>query len=68
MLSSLAGLRQELEEGAVAKRLGELVEARAFPHVHKDQTLDWRLSAWERPSSNSCPLLAAPTYTSSKAS
>ena len=37
---SLAKLERELAEGAAAKRLGELVDARAFPHVHPDQTLD----------------------------
>jgi chloride channel protein, CIC family len=37
---TLAKLEQELAEGAAAKRLGELVDARGFPHVHPDQTLD----------------------------
>ena len=37
---SLAKLEREIAEGAAAKRLGELVDARAFPHVHADQTLD----------------------------
>ena len=37
---SLTQLERELAEGAAAKRLGELVDARGFPHVHPDQTLD----------------------------
>ncbi|MGO8734768.1 MAG: chloride channel protein [Terriglobia bacterium] len=37
---SLAKLEREFAEGAAAKRLGELVDARAFPHAHPDQTLD----------------------------
>jgi chloride channel protein, CIC family len=37
---SLAQLERELAEGGAAKRLGELVDAHAFPHVHPDQTLD----------------------------
>ncbi len=37
---TLAKLERELAEGAAAKRLGELVDARAFPHAHPDQTLD----------------------------
>jgi len=40
---SLANLERELAEGAAAKQLGELVDARAFPHVHADQTLDLAL-------------------------
>ena len=40
---SLAKLEREIAEGAAAKRLGELVDARAFPHVHADQTLDLAL-------------------------
>ena len=40
---SLVELEHELAEGAAAKRLGELVDARPFPHVHKDQTLDLAL-------------------------
>ena len=40
---SLAKLEREVAEGAAAKRLGELVDARAFPHVHPDQTLDLAL-------------------------
>ena len=36
-------LEHALEEGAPAKRLGELVDARPFPHVRKDQTLDLAL-------------------------
>jgi chloride channel protein, CIC family len=40
---SLVELAHELEEGAAAKRLGDLVDARPFPHVHKDQTLDLAL-------------------------
>ena len=39
----LETLEREFEEGAAAKRLGELVDARPFPHVHKDQTLDLAL-------------------------
>ncbi len=37
---TLAELERELAEGAAAKQLGELVDARAFPHAHPDQTLD----------------------------
>jgi CIC family chloride channel protein len=37
---SLATLERELAESAAAKQLGELVDARAFPHVHTDQSLD----------------------------
>jgi CIC family chloride channel protein len=37
---SLAKLDREVAEGAAAKRLDQLVDARAFPHVHPDQTLD----------------------------
>ncbi len=37
---SLEDLERELAEGAAAKRLGELVDALAFPHAHPDQTLD----------------------------
>ena len=37
---SLAALERELAESAAAKQLGELVDARAFPHVHTDQSLD----------------------------
>ena len=37
---SLARLERELAEGNAAKRLGELVDASAFPHVHTDQALD----------------------------
>ena len=40
---SLVTLEHELAEGAAAKRLGELVDARPFPHVHPDQTLDLAL-------------------------
>jgi CIC family chloride channel protein len=40
---SLATLERELAEGAAAKRLGEVVDARAFPHVHSDQSLDLAL-------------------------
>jgi CIC family chloride channel protein len=40
---SLAKLERELAEGAAAKRLGELVDASAFPHAHPDQTLDLAL-------------------------
>jgi len=40
---SLVTLERELAEGAAAKRLGELVDARLFPHVHMDQTLDLAL-------------------------
>ena len=40
---SLETLEREFAEGAAAKRLGELVDARPFPHVHKDQTLDLAL-------------------------
>ena len=40
---SLEKLEREIAEGAAAKRLGELVDARAFPHVHADQTLDLAL-------------------------
>ena len=40
---SLAKLKREIAEGAAAKRLGDLVDARAFPHVHADQTLDLAL-------------------------
>jgi len=37
---TLAKLERELAEGAADKRLGELVDASAFPHAHPDQTLD----------------------------
>ncbi|MGA7321342.1 MAG: CBS domain-containing protein [Candidatus Sulfotelmatobacter sp.] len=40
---SLVTLEHELADGAAVKRLGELVDARHFPHVHKDQTLDLAL-------------------------
>jgi chloride channel protein, CIC family len=40
---SLATLERELAERAAAKRLAELVDARAFPHVHTDQSLDLAL-------------------------
>ncbi|MGO9271649.1 MAG: chloride channel protein [Terriglobia bacterium] len=40
---SLATLERELAEGGAAKQLGELVDARAFPHVHTDQLLDLAL-------------------------
>jgi len=40
---SLAKLERELAGGAVAKKLGELVDARAFAHVHTDQSLDLAL-------------------------
>ena len=40
---SVAKLQRELAEGAAARRLGELVDAREFPHVHPDQTLDLAL-------------------------
>jgi CIC family chloride channel protein len=36
---SVAMLELTLAEGAAAKRLGELVDVRAFPHVHADQSL-----------------------------
>jgi len=40
---SLATLQGALARGATAKPLGELVDARAFPHVHADQSLDLAL-------------------------
>jgi CIC family chloride channel protein len=40
---SVAKLERELTEGAAVKRLGELVDASAFPHAHPDQTLDLAL-------------------------
>jgi len=39
----LAALEREVAEGAAAKQLDELVDARAFPHVHPDQGLDLAL-------------------------
>src|SRR5262249_26131131 len=39
----LAMLEGELAEGAPARQLGELVDARVFPHVHADQSLDLAL-------------------------
>jgi len=40
---SLATLEGACAEGTVAARLGDLVDARAFPHVHDDQPLDLAL-------------------------
>ncbi len=40
---SLAKLQRELAGGGAAKKLGELVDARAFAHVHTDQSLDLAL-------------------------
>jgi len=40
---SLATLEREFAEGTAAKRLSGLVDARAFPHVHTDQSLDLAL-------------------------
>jgi chloride channel protein, CIC family len=37
---NLPTLERELAAGAAAKQLGEFVDARAFPHVHADQSLD----------------------------
>jgi CIC family chloride channel protein len=39
---NLSGLERELAEAA-DKKLGELVDALAFPHVHSDQGLDLAL-------------------------
>ncbi len=39
---SLRTLKREIAEGA-AKRIGELIDARTFPHVHADQALDLAL-------------------------
>jgi CIC family chloride channel protein len=40
---TLAKLERELAEDGADKRLGELVDASAFPHAHPDQTLDLAL-------------------------
>ena len=40
---TLAKIEREFADGGADKRLGELVNARAFPHVHPDQTLDMAL-------------------------
>jgi CIC family chloride channel protein len=40
---SRATLERELGGGAGAKRLADLVDARGFPHVHTDQSLDLAL-------------------------
>jgi CIC family chloride channel protein len=40
---SLARLEREWAEGVAAERLGDLVDARTFPHVHADQGLDLAL-------------------------
>ena len=37
---SLAALKGEYTKGATAELLSDLVDARTFPHVHKDQPLD----------------------------
>ena len=40
---SLATLEQACAEGTPAERLGDLVDAHTFPHVHADQALDLAL-------------------------
>lgn len=50
---NLARLERELAEGA-DKKLGELTDALAFPHVHPDQTLDLAL---ERMGANQIEIL-----------
>jgi len=40
---SLATLERACAEGTSAERLGNLVDAHTFPHVHTDQTLDLAL-------------------------
>ena len=50
---NLARLERELAEGA-DKKLGELVDALVFPHVHPDQTLDLAL---ERMGANQIEIL-----------
>lgn len=37
---SLKNLRQALKENQTAKKLGELVDAKDFPHVHEDHSLN----------------------------
>jgi chloride channel protein, CIC family len=51
---NLSTLEQELAEGA-DKKLGELVDALAFPHVHSDQGLDLAL---ERMGANQIGILS----------
>jgi CIC family chloride channel protein len=50
---NLSKLERELAEGA-DKKLGELVDALVFPHVHSDQELDLAL---ERMGSNQIEIL-----------
>ena len=53
MALSTSRLERELAEGA-DKKLGELVDALAFPHVHPDQGLDLAL---ERMGANQIEIL-----------
>jgi len=58
---SLATLEGEYTKGTGTEFLSDLVDARFFPHVHKDQPLDLALERMERPASNFCRWLAAQT-------
>jgi CIC family chloride channel protein len=53
-LFHLSRLERELAEGAGDKKLGELVDALVFPHVHSDQGLDLAL---ERMGANQVEIL-----------
>jgi Voltage gated chloride channel len=50
---TLAKLERELAEGA-DKKLGELVDALAFPHVHRTRGWTWRSNAWAPTRSTYC--------------
>ena len=47
-------LASEIAKGADQQKLSGLMDGLVFPHVHPDQGLIWRLSAWAQISSKFC--------------
>jgi len=67
VLSTLRGWSENWRKAA-DKKVGELVNAQAFPHVHRIRGWIWRSNAWAQTRLKSCQWVNGRMCTSWKAS